>query len=348
MLWRNVKMRNETKQSMMISLQNGQKYDESCKEVFRNREVIAPILKYVVDEFRDCTLEEIIKCIDADSIAEDIPVDELPPGWKDLGTEMTSVYEKTIHYDVHFKAQNPKLSNNNFKVMLRVDFEVQNRYRSMRPRYPLIKRAIYYVAREISSQLGKLTGRTNYADIEKAYSIWVCNEEVPKKLQNTVTRYYFTKEDIVGKMDEPEKDYDLMEVIIIRRGKEAADDDIFRYLEAVFTSDLNTMREYIDIPEGSEIEKEVEDMNGMWRMAYRNGMEKGIEDGLEQGIEQGIKQGREQGLSQGMEQGKRMGEELLSSLMKKLFADGRTADAELVLSDEELRKKFYREYGLVD
>ena len=80
-------------------------------------------------------------------------------------------------------------------------------------------------------------------------------------------------------------------------------------------------------------------MNGMWRMAYRNGMEKG-EDGLEQGIEQG--------LSQGMEQGRKLGEELLSAPLKKLFADGRTADAELVLSYEELRKKFYREYGLVD
>lgn len=32
------------------ALLNGQKYDESCKEVFKNREVIAPILKYVAAE----------------------------------------------------------------------------------------------------------------------------------------------------------------------------------------------------------------------------------------------------------------------------------------------------------
>ena len=38
-------MRQETEQRMLQALQNGQKYDESCKEVFKNREVIAPILK---------------------------------------------------------------------------------------------------------------------------------------------------------------------------------------------------------------------------------------------------------------------------------------------------------------
>ena len=197
MLWRNVKMRNETKQSMMISLQNGQKYDESCKEVFRNREVIAPILKYVVDEFRDCTLEEIIKCIDADSIAEDIPVDELPPGWKDLGTEMASVYEKTIHYDVHFKAQNPKLSNNNFKVMLRVDFEVQNRYRSMRPRYPLIKRAIYYVEKYRHSL--KIDRKKRIMLISRKLIAYGCVMKRYRRNYRIQLPYYFTKEDIVEK-----------------------------------------------------------------------------------------------------------------------------------------------------
>ena len=82
-------MRQETEQSMLQALQNGQKYDESCKEVFKNREVIAPILKYAVREFRDCTREEIIRCIDADSIKEEVPVDDLPAQIDDRGTEIT-------------------------------------------------------------------------------------------------------------------------------------------------------------------------------------------------------------------------------------------------------------------
>ena len=318
------KMKQETQHSILMAAENGQKYDESCKQMFRNREIIAPILKYVVEEFRDCTQEEIIRCIDADSITEEVPVDELPSKMQDLGTEMTAVFEKTIHYDVHFKARNPKLSDEKMLIMLHVDFEVQNDYRPANPRYPIIKRAIYYVAREISSQLGTLTEKTNYADIEKAYSIWVCNESIPENLQNTITRYSFTKEDVIGKTDEPEEDYDLMEVILIRRGKEAAQEDIFQYLESIFTSDIKKMRKYVDIPAESKIEREVARMTGLGQAIY----------------DKGLLQGREQGIQRG--------EELMSSLMQKLFADGRTKDAELALTDEELRKQFYREYGLVE
>lgn len=309
-------MRHETEQSMLKAIYNGQKYDESCKEVFRNKEVIAPILKYVVEEFIGCAQEEIIRCIDADSITEEVPIGEFSPIMKDIGTEMTAVFEKLIRYDVHFKARNPRLSNETVLIMLHIDFEVQNDYRPTDPQYPIVKRAVYYVAREISAQLGNVTEKTNYADIEKAYSIWICNENIPKELQNTVTRYFFTKEDVIGKSDEPKQDYDLMEIILIRRGKKTSDDDLFQYLESVFTGDLQKMRTFVDIPVGSEIEKEVEHMSGLGQTIYDEGI--------------------------------RQGEELLSSLMKQLFADGRSKDVELALSDEETRKKFYREYGLID
>ena len=43
---------------------------------------------------------------------------------------------------------------------------------------------------------------------------------MPKKLQNTLTEYSFSKKDIIGVADEPEEDYDLLTVIIIRLGKE--------------------------------------------------------------------------------------------------------------------------------
>lgn len=159
------------------------------------------------------------------------------------GTEMTAVFEKSIRYDIHFKAKNPTLSDENILVMIHIDFEVQNNYRPADPEYPIVKRAIYYAAREISSQLGKLTEKTDYADIEKCYSIWVCNENVPKELQNTVTRYSVAK------------------------------DDIFQYLESIFQSNLEKMRGYVDIPSGSEIEKEVVRMTGMGQTIYERGIE---------------------------------------------------------------------------
>lgn len=38
----------------------------------------------------------------------------------------------------------------------------------------------------------------------------------------------------------------------------------------------------------------------------------------------------------------------LGNLITKLFAAGRTSDAELAAKDEEARKKFYKEFGMID
>ena len=46
--------------------------------------------------------------------------------------------------------------------------------------------------------------------------------------------------------------------------------------------------------------------------------------------------------------GIQQGESLLGTLITKLFADGRTEDARLAASDEEARKRFYKEYGIIE
>ena len=71
-----------------------------------------------------------------------------------LSTELNSVTDKIIRYDVRFEAYNPKLSNEKMTFFLHIDIEVQNDYR---PGYPIVKRGIYYAARDISAQLGVLT-----------------------------------------------------------------------------------------------------------------------------------------------------------------------------------------------
>ena len=48
----------------------------------------------------------------------------------------------------------------------------------------------------------------------------------------------------------------------------------------------------------------------------------------------------------GKAEGRAEGEKLLGALLTKLFADGRTADAELAAKDEKARKRFYKEFGM--
>ena len=117
-------------------------------------------------------MEEIIGFIDGVSISIDTPVDDVSVMVDPSDTEMASLSDKFIRYDVRLRSLNPLLSEGEVLVHIHIDFEVQNNYRPSDPPYPVIKRGIYYGAREISSQLGILTDQTDYGKIEKVYSIF--------------------------------------------------------------------------------------------------------------------------------------------------------------------------------
>lgn len=321
-------MRKETEIDIVAAEVVGSSYDNACKRLFQNREIIAPVLKEVVPEYKNSTVEEIIRYIDADSI-QDIPVDDVPARVSQMQTEMSSVSDKLIRYDTHFKAVNPILSSENLCIHLHIDLEVQNNYRPTAPTYPIIKRGIYYAAREISYQLGTLTEQTNYGDIQKLYSIWICNERIPVKLQNTVTMYSIKKSDVIGSVDEPEEDYDLMNVIIIRRGEET-DAPIFDYLSGVFNCDKVKIAEYVDIANNERVLKGVDDMTGLGQTIMNKAWKEGMQQGMQEGMQQGIQQG----------------ENLLVTLVSYLKRDGRLSELDRI-SDEEERKQLYKEYNLI-
>lgn len=69
-------MREETRQDIISAEEMGTKYDEAAKEIWKNREILAPLLKYSVEELKDESVESIMKLIDTDSISEDIPVSD--------------------------------------------------------------------------------------------------------------------------------------------------------------------------------------------------------------------------------------------------------------------------------
>ena len=50
----------------------------------------------------------------------------------------------------------------------------------------------------------------------------------------------------------------------------------------------------------------------------------------------------------GRAEGKTEGELRLGNLITKLLTAGRNSDVELAAKDEEARKKFYKEFGMID
>ena len=279
-------MKQQVEEVIATNKKYGEEYDEACKAYFRYKETLAPVLKYTIQELNDLTNEEIINCIDSVSINSLTPVSDVSAEIKNENQELASVLEKTIRYDIHFRMKNPRLSTDNFMVYLFIDFEVQNSYKPKNPSYKVENRMVYYMCREISAQLGILTNETNYDALQKIYSIWVCNENVPKKLQNTMTRYHLVKQDIIGCTDNCKVDVDLMEGIIIRRGNKMSQEDIFKYLQSVFTSDISTIRKYVDMDKNPEIEKEVERMDGLGQSIYDRGVSQGISQGIDIGRNQ--------------------------------------------------------------
>lgn len=100
-------MREETK--IVLSTLSGQeKYDEARKRTWMLKEIIAPVLKYTIKEYQNHSVSEIIGYINADSISDTDPLDDLPAFIEGDATEMSSPTEKRLFFDIHFTAKNPK------------------------------------------------------------------------------------------------------------------------------------------------------------------------------------------------------------------------------------------------
>ena len=274
-------MRQETMQDILAADDIGTRYDQASKRIWRNWEILAPLLKYAIEELADESVESIMKLIDADSIDEGVAVSDLPATVVQMNQEVGSTTDTVITFDLRLVVKNPKLSKRNILVVLHIDLEFQNEYRPTLKdgrSYPLIKRGIYYVAREISEQLGNITENTNYDDLEKVVGIWIVNDNIPKEVQGTATRYYFTKEDFIGETDEPDSDHDLMEIIMIRRGKNVdMTKPLFEYLESVYRADIEKIEKYTPIEENADLKKEVSEMPGMSSVIYNDGIQQGMQ-----------------------------------------------------------------------
>ena len=77
-------------------------------------------------------------------------------------------------------------------------------------------------------------------------------------------------------------------------------------------------------------------------------LEHGEERGIKIGETRGIKIGETRGFKLCRIEGKIEGENKLGNLISKLMTAGRNDDALKAASDEEARKKFYKEFGMID
>ena len=75
-----------------------------------------------------------------------------------------------------------------------------------------------------------------------------------------MTRYRIVKEDIIGHSKDDPENYDLMEVIMIRRGDAEIDEEIFDFLNGIFKSETERVNRYTG--DDPVIAEEVKKMGG--------------------------------------------------------------------------------------
>ncbi len=303
--------------------------DKSIKKLFEYKEIHAVILKAVVREFEPYSYQEIMDFIDKTSMSQDTQVGAGRKTSRINGsnTEYIALDEKTTVFDTVFKAANPELSTEELLIHLHIDVEMQKSYR---PGYPIEKRGLYYLSRELSSQLSTVAGMTDYSDLEKCYSIWICRDDVPKDEKFSISFYEFTNTKNFGNCNPKKENYDLMNLVVIRLGNSVynGDDnnegyDVLRFLTAIVYpgkdgSRLNIVKDYIDFSQNLELREELGEMEGFGMSVLREGFEEGMEQ----------------------ERGR------INLLNKKLYRDERMADLFRSLDDPEFQEQLLEEYGL--
>jgi hypothetical protein len=270
-------------------------YDASCKRLLANKIILAWIMKSCIAEYRDFDVKEIAeKYIEGTPQIAEVSVnpDEEPDKGEQIrgvSTEDSTIHEGTVTYDIRFLAIVPVTGE---LLRLIINVEAQNDFY---PGYPIIKRAIYYCSRMISSQYETEFTNAHYEKIKKVYSIWICTNP-PKNRENSITRYSVTEENLIGNVKEKIEDYDLLTAVMICLGDSHGDNysGILKLLDVLLSSEKKPeekkkiLENDFSIEMTKSLEREVSVMCNLSKGVEEKAMTKGIAQGITQGITQGI------------------------------------------------------------
>ena len=220
-----------------------------------------------------------------------------------LNTENQEHAEGLVRFDIVFYV---RMKDGLSQIIINVEAQ-----KDESQRYGILNRAVFYVSRLISSQKERDFENTEYDDIKRVYSIWVCmNME-----ENSLSHIHLVKDDLVGYHDWRGK-LDLFNIVMIglakKLPKQGEQYELHRLLGALFAEGLtagerlNIIKEEYDIPIEQTIEQEVDVMCNLSQGIKEAGIAEGRVEGRAEEI---IETGYEFGLSE---------QDILERLQKKL------------------------------
>ena len=266
---------------------NKAKYDNEVKKILSDPQILAWILKYTVEEFKEYDIPEIIFCIEGEP---EVAVHPLHSGHytvpvESVANESAELVAQRVTYDIRFQV---KVRGEGTVGMI-INVEAQNKFYES---YDLITRGVFYCARLLSTQVRNEESAEEYNNLQKVYSIWICLQ-VPLNSEYTITGYRMKREDRYGHMASTANErYDLMELIMVCLGR--PDDakkgtELHQLLATVFSDELTPEEKIDKMKNEYNIVTTVELEGGLAKMCNLSEYieEKGIQKGIQQGIEQG-------------------------------------------------------------
>ena len=270
-------------------------YDQHAKRLLSQRTIMARLLKRTVPEFQEASLSDIAeKYIEGTPQISQIPIDRdktnavrnilrSPKQIFGDATEQIGITEGLIRFDILFHARVPK---SNDLITLIINVEAQRTQRRSKLGYAILRRAVYYASRLISSQKETEFTGSSYDDIKKVYSIWLCMDSPDGK--SAINRYDLTEYHILNCHKEHPIDYDLISIITIYLGEkqDTQEDWLIRFLRILFketrmspTEKKNVLKKEFDMDTTSDLEEELMTMCNLSTGIYEQGIEQGIEQG---------------------------------------------------------------------
>ena len=270
-------------------------YDEACKRVLSEREIMAHILKACTEEFKDCSLLDIAwRYIQGEPSISRIAVEPetISPRIESEQTEDKSGAEGTVYYDIRFHAVAPVDGK---MIQLIINLEAQNDFN---PGYPLLKRAVYYCGRMISSQYGTVFVKSHYEKIQKVYSIWICTMPT-KKWEYHISRYQLTEKHLIGHTQAERSHYDLISIVLVCLGSKSHRQlkGILRLLNMLLLDNISpqekqkVLAKEFNVTMTPHLEKGVATMCNLSEGIERRGERRGEKRGRKLGEEVGEKRG---------------------------------------------------------
>lgn len=265
------------------------KYDNSVKEMLADKQILARILKYSLEEFSEVDLADIIKSMDEPVISKM----RMEPGFTNTdkinkdSEEDSVIGEGKIYFDIRCSVY---LGNEPIKILINI--EAQNSTNPSKLGYHIDNRIIFYLGRMLSAQKEVEFTHSEYDNLKAVRSIWICMDSADD--EDSINRIVLTEENVYGKQMHLENIHKVQGVIIRLRENEDAEASknvLIAMLEELLKKDdaenkKHNLQSEFGIEMSVETTRRVNVMCNLSEVMLEYGEERGIAIGEKRGIEQ--------------------------------------------------------------